>query len=314
MQLCAKSEQEPLRRWAFRKDTATDLFDYYLEWNEKDQHRSMRLVLDVVSTLVLQNPDAQVRDSLKAEILPSLVAIIARRSARPVVKSCISSLTAFLMKRMYTLDDLARHYTSLRPELAGQPVVVVWQDWVAQLFQWMKLQYICPVSGKLLIYLFSALHAECSAANAGQSAGTGVDISVLRQWLEAAISTHPDIFENVKNYVLGPMFKSDRGLSVALLRDLNKIEPGNNDETSHDEDVPALLHLAALEVGKKTGVVDDPGEYFFNDNFGDLVSNMETKVQREPNQWPTWSQLTRKSLSGFWRTLLTMSDPLPCHC
>lgn len=260
VQLCIKSKQEPLRQWAFRQETVVDLFNYYLDWNEKDQHRSMRLALDLVSTLILQNPDPQARNSLKEDFLSTLVAVISRRSARPVVKSCISALTQFLTKKIVTLDDLSRQYGSLRPELDGEPTVL-WRDWVTQLFQWMELHYICPVAGKLVVAIFSVLFTENSAVHTGQPNKQEFSITILREWLEAALSANPEVFESVKNYVLAPLFKSDRGLSIALLKELNRSEPAHRADSS-SENVTALLHLAALEVGKKTSVVDDPRKSF----------------------------------------------------
>lgn len=251
VQLCVKSKQEALRQWAFQETTATHLFDYYLEWNEKDQHRSMRLVLDQVSVLILQNLDPQLRESLKAKLVPVLVQVIARRSRRPVVKSCISALTQFLAKSVCTLADVALQYVSLRPELAREPSVVIWQRWIAEIFTWMELHYICPMAGKHLVLVFTMLYVDNV---------TGFDIGKIRASLETACSIHPDILESVKNNVFAPMFKSNRRIAIALLGELNRSLPGGQKDKSED-DVTALLHLAALEVGKKTSIVDDTSEY-----------------------------------------------------
>lgn len=256
VQLCAKSNQESLRQWAFREETTKDLFEYYLEWNEKDAHRSMRLVLDLVSTLILQNPDTQVRESLKAGFLSTLVSVITKNSMRPVVKSCISALTHFLTKFVFTLGDIARQYGILCPHLASEPIIVLWQSWVAEIFMWMELHYICPVAGKSLVVTFSMLNARACSANTG---GTDFNVRVLRTWLEIALSANTDILEGVKNYVFAPLFKSDRGLSFALLEELNRSSLGGN-VSSCGADTTALLHLAALEVGKKTSIVDEPSK------------------------------------------------------
>ncbi|KAJ4391644.1 hypothetical protein N0V93_005263 [Gnomoniopsis smithogilvyi] len=254
IQLCAKSSQESLRQWAFREETIKDLFNYYLEWNEKDAHRSMRLALDSVSTLMLQNPDHQVQLRLKAEFLSTLVSIIARKSMRPVVKSCLSSLTQFLTKGVLGLDDIARQYVNLRRDLAGQPTIIVWQSWVAEIFKWMELHYICPVAGKFLVVTFCMLSSEASSAGEGRDE---FNVRVLRTWLETALSANPDILESVKNYVFAPMFKSDRRFSFLLLVELNESRPVGN-VSSPNADATALLHLAALEVGKKCSIVDEP--------------------------------------------------------
>ncbi|KAF3769930.1 hypothetical protein M406DRAFT_246934 [Cryphonectria parasitica EP155] len=256
VQLCLKSKHESLRLWAFQERTATELLNYYLEWNEKDQHRSMRLVLDLVSTLILQNPNAKIRESLRADILSELMAFIAKRSSRPVVKSCMSSLIQFLAKSVFSLDDVLRQYQSMFPELVSQPAVSSWRDFVASVFRWMELHYICPVAGKFLVTIFSSLNSESSAAGSRSWSSAGFNVQVLRDWLETALSTNPDILESVKNYVLAPLFKSDHRLSFALLEEL---QCRSVDKTSDlDTDIAALIQLAALEVGKKSSIVDDP--------------------------------------------------------
>lgn len=218
----------------------------------------MRLALDLVSTLVLQNPDHQVQVSLKADFLSNLVAIIARKSMRPVVKSCISSLTQFLTKGVFNLDDVARQYVSLRLDLAGQPPITVWQSWVAEIFKWMELHYICPVAGKFLVVTFCKLSSVASCVDTGSY---GFNVRVLRTWLETALAADRDILEGVKNYVLAPLFKSDHRLSFSLLEELNETNSVGQ-VSSSDVDTTALLHLAALEVGKKSSLVDEPSKLF----------------------------------------------------
>lgn len=221
----------------------------------------MRLAIDLVSLLILQNPDSRVRESLKTEFLSTLVAVISKHSTRPVVKSCISALTHFLTKSVLTLDDLAQEYGSIRPELTGETfpsTLSLWEDWTTLLFKWMELHYMCPIAGKLLVTIWSTLHSGITT-DGERTNTTDFDVGNVRNWLETALSTNPDILESVKNYVLTPMFKSDRGLSVALLEELNKGEHVH-DTGSSGEDVTALLHLAALEVGKKSSIVDDPGK------------------------------------------------------
>lgn len=262
VQLCAKSEHEALTQWAFQEATAKDLFDYYLEWNEKDQHRSMRLVLDLVAVLILQNADSRVRESLKTQFLSTLVSIIFKQSTRPVVKSCISALTVFLTKSVYDLEDLAHEYKSVRTDVAVRSGAALWEAWVVQIFNWMELHYICPVAGKFLVTLFSALYHQSATVEQPQLPLNGaLDAGILRKWLETAVSSNPDIFETVKNYVLAPLFKSDRALSIALLKELNNTIPEGQTGSAGGEDVTALLRLAALEVGKKSSIVDDPSKF-----------------------------------------------------
>lgn len=222
----------------------------------------MRLVLDLLSTVIIQTPDVQVREKLKAGFLATLVSIIARTSTRPLVKSCISALTHFLTKAVLTLKDVEAEYQRARPELDGRPPIVLWRHWVVEIFRWMELHYICPVAGKFLVAIFSELYA--SSKDSSRTGEVDFDVVTLRQWLENALCTNPDVLESIKNYVLAPLFKSNRELSIALLEELNKSHKDGS-MSSANTNTAALLHLAALEVGKKSSIVDDPSKSFASD-------------------------------------------------
>lgn len=178
---------------------------------------------------------------------------------RPLVKSCLSCLNHLLLKSIFTLDDMLRQYGTLRPDLAGEPDIVLWQEWVAELFSWMKLHYASPVAGKLLVLIFSGLYSPAGKPATTTAGGADFNVGIMRKWVETALATNPDILESIKNYVLAPLIKFDRALSIAFLEELNKGRPENN--TSGDElDTAALLHLAALEIGKKASIVDEPSK------------------------------------------------------
>ncbi|KAK7742126.1 hypothetical protein SLS53_004712 [Cytospora paraplurivora] len=257
VQQSAKSKEESLRRWAFSEEVADHLLNFYLEWNEKDAHRSMRLVLDLISMLISQNPSTQVRETVKENILSTLVSVIARISMRPLVKSCLSCLNHLLLKSIFTLDDVLRKYGTLRPDLAGKPDLILWQEWVAEVFSWMKLHYACPVAGKLLVLIFSGLYSPAGKPAKMTAGSAEFNVGIMRMWVETALAKNPDALESIKNYILAPLIKFDRALSIAFLEELNKSRP--EEHASGDElDTAALLHLAALEIGKKASVVDEP--------------------------------------------------------
>lgn len=262
VQLCAKSKDDALTAWAFSGKTSQDMFDYFIEWNEKDQHRSMRLVLDLLSFLITQNPSPKVRDDLKTDLLHTITAIIARKSTRPLVKSCITAMSHLLAKSVLTLEDVAQMYQSMRPDLAEQPAIVLWQEWVFEIFRWMELHYICPVAGKLLCIVFSGLYGSSSSGGCRAERTPELDATTIRRWLETALAANPELLETIKNYFLAPLFKSDRALSVALLKELHQAQPKEDTNARTDEiDTAALLHLAALDLGKKVSIVDEPRKY-----------------------------------------------------
>lgn len=263
MQLCAKSKDDTLIAWAFSEKTSQDLFNFFIEWNEKDQHRSMRLVLDLLSFLITQNPSPQVKEDVKADLLHTTSAIIARKSTRPLVKSCITALSHLLPKSVLTLEDVAQMYQSMRPDLAEQPAIILWQEWVVEIFRWMELHYVCPVAGKLLGIVFSGLYGSSPSLGCHGERTPALDAATIRRWLEAALAANPELLESIKNYFLAPLFKSDRALSTALLKELHHVQPEDEVHARSDKlDTAALLHLAALELGKKASIVgsSDPGQ------------------------------------------------------
>lgn len=308
--LCAKSKDDTLTAWAFSEKTSQDLFNFFIEWNEKDQHRSMRLVLDLLSFLIIQNPSPQVREDLKTDLLHTMTAIIARKSTRPLVKSCITALSHLLMKSILTLEDVAQMYQSMRPDLAEQPAIILWQDWVAEIFRWMELPYVCPVAGKFLGIIFSGLHGSSTSCGCRGERTPELDATTIRRWLEAALVANPELLESIKNYFLAPLFKSDRALSIALLKELHQAQPEEGRHTRSDElDTAALLHLAALELGKKASIVDEPREFLLSES---LVFHLLISSQAPVKQNPRPSNWTARSWRAFCSTTLMMSDLSPC--
>lgn len=261
VQLCAKSKQDSLTSWAFSEKTSHDLFNFFIEWNEKDQHRSMRLVLDLLTLLITQNPLQEAGDNVKMDLLHTMASIIGRQSTRPLVKSCITALSHLLTKSVLSLEDVAQMYQSVRPDLAEQPAIILWQEWVAEIFRWMELTYVCPVAGKFLCILFSGLYKSSPSRGCHGERTPLLDPTTIRKWLETSLVANPGLLESIKNYFLAPLFKSDRALSIALLKELHHVQPEDTGARNDELDTAALLHLAALELGKKAAIVEEPREY-----------------------------------------------------
>ena len=262
-----RSEDKPshVTEWAFQASTTLRLFHFYIEWNEKDQHRSLKLVLDLVALLVVHNPDVATRTALRDEILQTLVAIVSRKSTRPLVKSSIGSLNYLLGKGVYEYEEVARAYSREMGDdaaTASKPSLAVWQRLVADMFAWMTLHYVCPVAGKLLVAVFTYL--QTAAAETKPPLFPEFTVELWLQWLRDGLSVHPAILEDVKLYFFIPLFKSDRARSLQLLEILNRNQLSTTIANSAAADNnsgfdAAVLQLAALEVGKKAGLVDDPG-------------------------------------------------------
>ncbi|KAL2024422.1 hypothetical protein VTK56DRAFT_8233 [Thermocarpiscus australiensis] len=266
VQQCAKSSDKGLRQWAFTETISTELFHFYLEWYEHDPHRALRLVLDVLVLSSTSNTSPETGRSVKDHILETLVSIVARKSSKQLTKSGLQCLDHFLNKRVVDLTDISLKYKEVQPQVANLPSLSLWKSFAFHLFSWMQLTYVCPLAGKCLVHIFRGLYNATLDSKAPDS--TGFTLDVWREWLEDALAQNPEILEDIKNYVLAPVFKTDRDVSLRLLEIFNKIQF----LTAIDREVTdqsLLLQLAALELGKKFGLVDEPSG-------GDAVSRQST--------------------------------------
>lgn len=257
MQQCAKSSDEALKQWAFTEPLSKKLFHFYLEWYEHDPHRALRLVLDVLVASATSNPCPDTGRAVRDHILETLVSIVTRKSAQQLTKSGLQCLDHFITKRAVDLESIALKYKEVDQSVADLPGLALWRSFAFHLFSWMELTYVCPLAGKCLVHIFRGLNAVAL----DETAAKPVDFSleVWRQWLQDASTENPEILEDIKNYVLAPVFKTDRDASVRLLEMFNRSQP----LTAIDHglaDQALLLQLATLELGKKHGMVEEPSK------------------------------------------------------
>ncbi|GAB1320463.1 hypothetical protein MFIFM68171_10673 [Madurella fahalii] len=262
VQQCAKSSDGALRRWAFTESLSTELFQFYLEWYEHDPHRALRLVLDVLVMSSTSNPCPESGRSVKGSILETLVSIVSRQSSRQLTKSGLQCLDHFLNKRVIDLTDISLKYRDVQPSVADLPSLSLWRSFAFHLFSWMELTYVCPLAGKCLVHIFLGLRKSDSA---------GFTFEHWREWLQEALVMNPEILEDIKNYVLAPIFKKDRNASLGLLEIFNRSQPLT--AIDHElTDQGLLLQLATLELGKKFGLVEEPS------SGGDISQQLMTTV------------------------------------
>lgn len=247
-----------MKQWAFTESLSKRLFHFYLEWYEHDPHRALRLVLDVLVVSAASNPCPETGKAVKDHILETLVSIVARKSTQQLTKSGLQSLDHFLNKRVVDLADIAQKYKDVEPSVADVPSLSLWKSFAFHLFSWMDLTYACPLAGKCLVHIFRGLNKEALEKTANSdSAGFGLE--VWRQWLQDAVARNPGILEDIKNYVLAQIFKTERDASLKLLEMFNRSEPLT--AIDHDlTDQGLLLQLATLELGKKYGMVEEPSK------------------------------------------------------
>lgn len=268
LEQCRKSKSSNLRSVAYSRETCQDLFDFYVEWNEKNQHRSMRQVLELLASLISLNPDKAAANDFKIEALSRLVSIITHQSAQPLVKPAFKMLEYFLSKGTFDLSELFEVYShvcgngdltlSSAQETQND---IQWDRFVSDVFEWMSLPDTASAAGKLLVSLFGAL----KTSPIGKSEISRSYSAYWQRWIQQGLGKHPESLENVKNYLFPPLFKLDRLGSLEFLRNLSEHNPidsiGSQKIDSH-----APLLLSAMEVGKKLGLVDDPGMSCSNTN------------------------------------------------
>jgi hypothetical protein len=255
---CKSAESSILRGTAFSERTCLSLFNFYIDWNEKNQHRSMRQVVELLSSLVAKNPDQQAGRAVKTTILQKSLSIITHQAAQPLVKPAFKALECLLSKRTICTQELIDAYEQNRT--ASSPSVTKdtesetrWDPFFAEVFEWMTLPDISPAAGKFLVTVFRELR--------GNSDGVPLKnfTSSWQRWIREGLSKQPEALENVKNYLFPPLFKLDRPGSLVFLEGLNT-QSSVWDMKTREFDAQSLLQLAAIEVGKKSGLIEEPGK------------------------------------------------------
>ncbi|KPM36837.1 hypothetical protein AK830_g9727 [Neonectria ditissima] len=247
----SKSRSETLRLWSFNQDVIIQLFTFYVEWNESDNHRSMRLVLDLLPRLITRNPNEEASQSTKRAMLDSLVSIITGISAKPLAKSAIKALDHLLTKDIVSIEEIYSSYVTLQQKGTPSDSLAVWKTFFFETFHWMRLHFVCPAAGRFIVVLYRALRRQTSERSAELS------IETWHQWLLEVLAEDSSTLESIKNYVFLSLFRADKSEALLFLQRMNDYEAvSTNIELAMD--IPALLQLAALETGKKVGLVEEP--------------------------------------------------------
>lgn len=247
-----KSPSYNVRTSAVSEATCLALFDFYLNFCEKNQHRAMRQVLELLPVMLKIQPNDAIVVSIKTRIISELVAVLSHQGAQPLVKPAFKSLDLFLSKRMFSVESLLQTHAmschgNADPELQ-------WDNFIDAVFEWLLVPDVAPAAGKLLVTLF-LIRKDFSS--------TSEHTQIWQTWVRSGISRFPDILESVKNYVFVPLFKLDRRGSLTFLRFC-----GNQNDfvklKSCEMTGSVLAYLAAIEVGKKAGLVVEPSKHYLH--------------------------------------------------
>lgn len=186
---------------------------------------------------------------MRKAILDALVALIVKESTRPQAKSAIVSVDHLLNKDVFSMSEVGESYRHTRQLAPSTSDFELWKGLCFELFCWADLPHVCAVAGKLLVTILRRLAVQDCDAFGPQT---------WRVWLQEFVSLRPNLLEPTKNYILAPLSKADRAGFLELLRGLNRAVPLTEIQ-SGVIGTPAFFQLSVLEVGKKNGLVEDPG-------------------------------------------------------
>jgi hypothetical protein len=183
------------------------------------------------------------------------------QAAQPLVKPAFKMLECFLSKGTFALEDILQAYQKLSSrapaDLPKHHVMnkdVLWDSLVSDIFQWMSLPDTASAAGKLFVVLLLEMKSVAQSEERQ-------DLSVnWQRWIVDGLAKHPDSLENIKNYLFPPLFKADKPRSLQFLKELSG-EQSIESIGDHNSDSHSLLLLAAMEVGKKLGLVDELGKF-----------------------------------------------------
>lgn len=218
----------------------------------------MRQVVELLSSLVDKNPNQLTKTAVKTSILERSLTIITHQAAQPLVKPAFKALECLLSKRTVSTQELIDAYGH-HNRLAASPMLsddgteldAAWDSLFGEVFEWMTLADISPAAGKFLVTIFRELRN-----GSGQVPSAHLTASWQR-WICEGLRIQPEALENVKNYLFPPLFKLDRAGSLIFLEELNT-QNAVWKTTNEKFDAQSLLRLAAIEVGKKSGLVEEP--------------------------------------------------------
>ncbi|RKF60261.1 Uncharacterized protein OnM2_052010 [Erysiphe neolycopersici] len=281
---CSGSKSLQIREFAFSDKICLEIYSFFLEFNEKNKNRCMRRVLDLVSTLIACNPSRIIVNNIKKTILDRSISIICYKSSKPLIKPAVKSLEYFLSNGTVSIHELVEAFETISRDRSKKfsPIndnKISWIDlFFEKIFELLTYSEISPIAGKFLVAIFRQTR-DCTQ----KPFQNEVQITPWQVWIVKAIENKPGIIEDIKNYILPPLFNLDRQNSLDFLEDLNKQDIGNQLQSRAIEP-QIILKLVAFEIGKKTGLIDEEAQFEF---------------YRVPNKLPKAIIIKESLIDGF---------------
>lgn len=253
---CRNSSSSLIQNVALSEYAALEMFNFYFEGNEKTQSRQTKQVIELVASLLARHPDKKVSGNIKEAFLIRLVSILTHQAAQPLVKPAFKALDLFLAKGSLSPKELLEAYErSIAPgpsDYYPKPETLAsWDRLISNLFDWMIFPDISPGAGKCLVTLFRQVQSI-------PEANIPDNTLLWQRWIRNGLDKEPEALENVKNHLFPPLFIFDRPGSMKFLEALNKQTPISDLKSRRELNAHMLLQLAAIEAGKKAGLVEEP--------------------------------------------------------
>ncbi|POS83999.1 hypothetical protein EPUL_003568 [Erysiphe pulchra] len=281
---CRGSKSPQIQEFAFSNKICLEIYSFFLEFNERNKNRCMRRVLDLVSTLIRCNPSRTDANNIKKTILDTSLSIICHKSSKPLIKPAVKSLEHFLGISTFSIHELVESFEAISRGRSKKysPIndnKISWIDFfVAEIFELMSYSELSPTAGKFLVTIFRQTRFCTQKFFQNE-----IQITPWQVWIVKAIENKPGILEDIKNYLLPPLFNLDRQNSLDFLEDLNNQDVGIQLQ-SREIEPRILLKLVAFEIGKKTGLIDEGALFEF---------------YKVPNKHPKTMIINESVIDGF---------------
>ncbi|RWA07653.1 hypothetical protein EKO27_g7461 [Xylaria grammica] len=247
VETCSKSDSPVLKSFAFSRSTSVKLFNYFIEWNEQDAHRSMRLALDYIVFSIMWNPDTEVSKSIKSSILHHTISVVVLQASRPSTKSSMIAIDHFLQKKVVYLAEVLHVYRHLKGTCGRE---ATWDSLISRVFAWMESQHLWTVAGKLLVTILTQPWYQDDKSSRHHP-------DTWHRFFLSGLKINHELLEPIKVYIFMPLFRADPTSTLMYLNELTSLQKLTTND-SQGWDISAMLWVALLEAGKKTGVVGEP--------------------------------------------------------
>lgn len=270
LERCSISPREDVRAVVWRNGAWIKFFRVFLERSDTAKGKSMRQVLVILTTLLIQAGDDSESSSIKNGILDDLFDILFEQNSQSKAKPALQALTHFLVSKLFTVRILLDAFLdwNQRHALSNDQVpesLDHTQLFLRRLFSCTTRNDLAPAAGHFVVTLLDK--------GRQQQEGFARHSELYPVWAQPLRSTVGDAPESVpdfKNHLFPGLFKLNfdnysQFLNFLHLEDHIRLCESNRTLASEEngfenEDSDEILLFAALQAGKEIGLVQEVGK------------------------------------------------------